>query len=116
MKKIAFDLTPGEQVIKDEMGMFIKSKLHVQPGQLVLTNKRFVFVKNMNFMFGLIGLLFKTLRGGVIHDIPLENIKSHAQDKFGVNTKVMKLTLSDGQELRFVLNSPYEEWASLLKN
>jgi len=111
-----FQLQQDENLIKEETVSYIKNKLHVQFGRMYLTTKRLVFVKNMNPFFGLIGMLFKSLRGGVLFDIPLSDISSYENVKYGLNKKVLGLKLTDGRELKFALSSKYEEWEQAFKS
>ncbi len=111
-----FELQPDENLIKEETAIYIKNKIIVQPGRMYLTTKRLVFIKSYNYLFGLIGLLFKTLRGGILFDIPLKDIIQYENAKYGINKKVLGLKLQDGREPKFVLSSKYEEWEQALKS
>ncbi|MDP2624574.1 MAG: hypothetical protein Q8P27_00125, partial [Candidatus Peregrinibacteria bacterium] len=103
------------QIVKEETALYIKSKLNVQAGRIYLTNKRLVFIKSMNPMFGLIGLLAKVNRGGLLFDIPRKDITRCENLKYGLNKKVMGLTLVDGQEIKFIISSDYTTWEGALK-
>lgn len=111
-----FELRQDENLLREEMVSYIKSKLHIQFGQMYLTTKRLVWSKNPNIFFGLIGMLFQALRGGVVFDIPLSDIASYENAKYGLNKKVLGIKLRDGTDLKFALSSKYEEWEQAFKS
>ncbi len=108
------DLQPGETILKEESAIYLKSKINIQPGWLVLTNKRLVFIKSWNYLFGLIGLLFKSLRGGKLFDIPLKEIHTYSNEKYGLNKKVLGLETEKEGHIKFALSSQYRGWEQYL--
>jgi len=111
-----FELQQDENLIKEEAAIYVKSKIIVQMGRMYLTTKRLVFIKNANPFFGLIRLLFKSLRGNILFDIPLKDITHYEKSKYGLNKRVLKLKLQDGQEPKFILSSKYKEWDQTFKS
>lgn len=115
-----FELQVGEQIHHEETAMFLKSKIKALGGKLVLTDRRLAFIKNKVSVFGgaggLLGaLLFKPKPAGVLFDIELDRIRTYARSKHGVNKNVLAVATPEHEELRFILDSKYEEWVELLQ-
>lgn len=108
------DLQQGETILKEENAIYLKGKINVQPGWLTLTNKRLVFIKSGNYFFGLIGMLFKSLRGGKLFNIPLNEIQGYSNEKYGLNKKVLGLDTAQQGHIKFALSSQYQNWEQYL--
>lgn len=100
-----FELGQDENLLRKEMVSYIKSKLHVQFGQMYLTTKRLVWSKNPNIFFGLIGMLFQPFRGGIVFDIPLDDIASYENTQYGLNKKSLRHQTEGRQrpEIRIII-------------
>ncbi|PIX62143.1 hypothetical protein CO057_01175 [Candidatus Uhrbacteria bacterium CG_4_9_14_0_2_um_filter_41_50] len=102
MKNIDNILQDGGVVVKEEIGTFVKSKLHAKVGKLVLTNKRFLFLADspLMYMFGLIGyFLAKNVAKKPILDIFLSDISALEKTKYGLNNKAFKMIISRWQRI-----------------
>lgn len=105
-------LKSDEQIIKQESVMYLKSSLNVMAGILYLTNHRLVFERSRNMMFGLIGLLAKANRGGVVLELPRGDIAGAVQGQHALNHKMLVVTTTSGTEYKF--NAKYQDWLPLL--
>lgn len=110
MAKNKINLSEGEKIIKTSTGGFFKSKINVRAGKLILTDKRLVFQRNWNFMFGLLGLLLPSMRGGIEFDIQVENIKNSEKTKFGLNKNILAVKTNDGKEYKISLSKNISQW------
>jgi len=111
-----FELEPGEKIIFDEFGLWHKSKWQAFPGQLYLTDKRILFVKNPPPLFGgLVGLFLKSYRRQLTHDIPLDSLKTYHNETFGRNKKIVVLEGKDSENFKFTTAKSYDIWDAKLK-
>jgi hypothetical protein len=86
----AFQLQPGEKLlINDPHAMWMKSEMMAVMGSLKLTDKRLVFVKNANPFAGILALFMKSQRSHVLHEYPLESIKSYSQEKHYKSARIV---------------------------
>jgi len=103
-------LQADEQILRQERAMLLKSKLRGFGGKLYLTNQRLVFVQDRSNMFGLLGML---MSGKTAFDQPRAAIE-FTRGSHGRAKDVLAVKAPD-REVRFVLRSPYEEWAQALQ-
>jgi hypothetical protein len=113
--KLPFPPQAGEQIIKIKpRAAHLKSMLNMQTGTLALTNQRLVFHKPINFMFGLIGLLAKSNRGGLVVNLPLASIRSVEAGTHGVQKNLLQVVDAEGKAYKFLVS--LEEWGPLLED
>jgi hypothetical protein len=94
MKK--FELQPGEKLlVNDPHAMWMKSDMMGVQGQLKLTDRRLVFVKNANPFAGLLVLFFKSLQAQVLIEFPLNEITEISRSAF---VKSTRLVVGNGKE------------------
>jgi hypothetical protein len=116
MASYLFQLEPEEKLIFDETGVWHKSKWQAFLGQLYLTNKRVLFVKNPPPLFGgVLGLFLKQYRRQLTHDIPVDSLRTYHNEKFGRNKKVIVLEGKDSENFKFTTSKAYEIWDAKLK-
>lgn len=85
-----FSLHPGEKLlINDPHAMWMKTEMMAVMGSLKLTDKRLVFVKNANPFAGILQLFMKSQRSHVLHEYPLENIKSYSRETHFKSVRVV---------------------------
>lgn len=103
----AFQLDPGEGIIKEEGAMYLKSALNAQRGRLYVTTKRILFLKAINSVQSIVGV------SPVVCNVPRTAVKEVTQSKQGLNKNVLQISLGDGTQYRFSVND-YGSWASIL--
>ncbi len=102
-------LEPGEQLVAVcRQGGRFKSKLNLQFGAVVLTDRRLVFANRGGrwlWAFGAIGGLIQALRKKIPENvelsIPRDQIASAQQGKQGMNKHILELTTTTGESHRF---------------
>lgn len=110
-----YQLQPGEKELLNETGLWNKAKLNAQPGRLVLTSQRILFVKDANPFAGpLLKLLMKKQDRHLVQDISLKDICSYSNQSFGLNKKIVSLVLASGETVNFSTSSEYAVWSSKL--
>ena len=106
---VKFELEAGESVEHEEKNvMWLKSKFQGFGGRLVVTDRRVVFAQTGIPSLGLLGLLFNK-QGTVRVQIAKPDVEGVEKGQHGRAKNVLSLR-SKGDEHRFVLNTPYEEW------
>lgn len=103
----AFELDPGEGIIKEEGAMYLKSVLNAQRGRLYLTTKRVLFLKAVNSIQSLVGV------SAVVCNIPRGAVKGISQSNQGFNKNVLVISVSNGSQYRFLVND-YSSWTMVL--
>ncbi|CAN5917833.1 hypothetical protein BH11BAC7_BH11BAC7_09650 [soil metagenome] len=89
-----FQLHPGEKLlINDPYAIWMKTEMMAVMGTLKVTDKRFVFVKNANPLAGILALFMKSQRSHVLHDYPLESIKSFSRE---THFKSVRIVIDNG--------------------
>ena len=89
-----FQLHPGEMLlINDPYAMWMKTEMMAVMGTLKLTDKRLVFVKNANPLAGILALFMKSQRSHVLHDYPLDSIKSYSRE---THFKSVRIVIDNG--------------------
>jgi hypothetical protein len=100
-------LVPTEAVLFQTRGMLILGKLRVHPVRYELQSDRIVVWKQPRILLGLglIGLLFAAKMRGKRHlDLELSQIRKYARGKYGLNKRVLDVTLADGAMHRLIID------------
>ena len=110
-------LEAGEQVLlQDKSARYIKGKLSIYPGTLVLTNQRLAFEQRSSIAlaFGLLGMLILAplLPGKVVVNLPPAKLAGFSRGKYGRNENVVAIATREGEEYRFL--AQFDRWASVL--
>lgn len=114
-------LEPGEQIVAVcRQGGRFKSKLNMQFGAVVLTDRRLVFANRGGkwlMAFGAIGGLIQGLRKKIPENvevsIPRDQIASAEQGKQGLNKNILEVTTTSGESHRFS-TKPVEDFLTPL--
>ena len=96
-----------EAVLFQTRGMLILGKLRVHPVRYELQSDRIVVWKQPRILLGLgvLGLLFAAKMRGKRHlDIDLSQIRRYARGKYGLNKRVLDVTLADGTTHRLIVD------------
>jgi hypothetical protein len=110
-------ITTTESVLLQSRGGHIKGKLSVDLGRFDLTAQRIVFYKWSYWyrMFGLIGMLLAMRsRGTVALELELGQISGLARGKYGINKKVLDVTVG-GTTHRLTLDN-YDAFAVAVRD
>jgi hypothetical protein len=84
-----FVLSPGEKLlINDPHAIWMQTETMPVDGTIKLTDRRFVFVKNAHAI-AILGWFMKSHRSYVLHDFPLESIKSYSRKKYFKNERLI---------------------------
>ena len=89
-----------EVVVKEGLCNRVKSKLFVQNGHGLLTNKRFIYSKHSIFKTAAIGLLVNLTKGSYDFEIPISDIKEIKDGRQGISKTIIICTTS-GEEYNF---------------
>jgi hypothetical protein len=109
-----FQLNEGEEVVREEKAGWLKSKIQLFQGKLVLTNNRLVFctLPRWAYGFGPIGLLLaKPTKVGV--ELGLGEIETAEQGSWAKSKEILSVK-GGGKEHRFI-TATYEDWINALK-
>ena len=98
----------SEIVIKEGVCNRIKSKLFVQNGHGMLTNKRFIYSKHSFAKMFAIGALVNLTKGSYEFDIPVSDITGLRDGRQGVS-KTIVLSTKSGQDYEFYFTDR-ERW------
>ncbi len=110
-------LTTTEPVLFETDGGHFKGKLRMYGGRFELTARQLIFYQRSYWfqMFGLIGaLLGMKSKGKRALEIELRQIRGLARGKFGLNKKILDVTLADGSEVRLSI-AKYDELTARLR-
>lgn len=97
-----------EIVIKEGLCNRVKSKLFVQNGHGMLTNKRFIYSKHSLAKIAVMGVLANLTKGSFDFDIPVSEISGIRDGRQGVS-KTIIITTKSGDEFNFYF-SDRERW------
>jgi hypothetical protein len=105
-------LMPGEKEIHNVRGVFLKAKLLANTGQIVLTNKRLIFIKDANPGAGiLLSLLIRSLGKSIQFETILTEIKNIKHTPFAMDKSRVTFELNSGRMVTMTSGKiPYEEW------
>lgn len=109
----AADATPaadpgGEAVVREGLCNRVKSKLFVQNGHGVLTNRRFIYGKHTLAKIAAMGVFVNLTKGEYEFDIPLSDIAGIRDGRQGVS-KTIIITTKSGAEYNFYFTDR-EKW------
>src|SRR5262249_42290420 len=110
-------ITTTEPVLFESNGGRFQGKLRMFPGRFELTAARIVFYQRSIWwqMFGLIGVLLgRRSAGKPALDMEPTAIASPARGKFGLNKKILDLTLTDGSTVRLMIDT-YDDFTARLR-
>jgi hypothetical protein len=94
-------------VLFQTRGMVILGKLRVHPVRYELHADRIVIYKQSRILLGLglIGLLLAAkMRGKHYLDLELSQIRRYGRGKYGLNKRVLDVTLADGTTHRLIID------------
>lgn len=89
-----------EIVIKEGLCNRVKSKLFVENGHGLLTNKRFIYSKHSLAKIALIGVFVNLTKGDYDFDIPVDNISHIREGRQGLSKTIIICT-NTGEEFNF---------------
>lgn len=89
-----------EIAIKEGLCNRVKSKLFVQNGHGLLTNKRFIYSKHSFAKIAVMGVLVNLTKGSYDFDIPISDIKEIKDGRQGFSKTIIICTKS-GEEYNF---------------
>jgi len=110
-----FELGDGETVVREEKAGWLKSKIQLHQGKLLLTESRFVFcmLPRWAYGFGPLGLLFaKPTKVAV--ELDRKSIESAEQGSWAKSKDILSVK-SGGKEYRFT-TATYQEWLDELQS
>jgi len=106
------------EIIKQERIGYLKSKLNLMQGELILTPHELILKAHKTGVggFGILGAILKhqveKKDQGVT--IPLNEIKAITQGKHGVQKNILEVTDSKDQQYRIMVKS-YTDWEKEIK-
>lgn len=103
-----------EIAIKEGLCNRVKSKLFVQNGHGLLTNKRFIYSKHSFAKIAVMGVLVNLTKGSYDFDIPISDIKEIKDGRQGFSKTIIICTKS-GEEYNFYFTDR-EKWLIEFKN
>ena len=106
-----------EIVIKEGLCNRIKSKLFVENGHGLLTNKRFIYSKHSLAKIAVMGVLVNLTKGDYEFDIPVDNISHIKEGRQGFSNTIIVCTKT-GEEFNFYFTDKLKweiEFQNLIK-
>ncbi len=106
-----------EIVIKEGLCNRIKSKLFVENGHGLLTNKRFIYSKHSLAKIAVMGVLVNLTKGDYEFDIPVDNISHIKEGRQGFSKTIIVCTKT-GEEFNFYFTDKLKweiEFQNLIK-
>lgn len=106
-----------EIVIKEGLCNRIKSKLFVENGHGLLTNKRFIYSKHSLAKIAVMGVLVNLSKGDYEFDIPVDNISHIKEGRQGFSKTIIVCTKT-GEEFNFYFTDKLKweiEFQNLIK-
>lgn len=92
-----------EIVLKEGLCNRIKSKLFVENGHGLLTNKRFIYSKHSLAKMAVMGVLVNATKGDFDFEIPIKDISGIKEGRQGISKTIIICTRS-GEEFNFYFN------------
>lgn len=92
-----------EIVLKEGLCNRIKSKLFVENGHGLLTNKRFIYSKHSLAKMAVMGVLVNATKGDYNFEIPIKDISGIKEGRQGISKTIIICTRS-GEEFNFYFN------------
>ena len=111
-------IVPVEPVLAQTNGLIIRGKLNVRMGRYELTGSHLTFFMRSRIfmMFGALGALLSFLSKGKQElVIELSQITSIARSKYGLNKKILDVTLADGKVHRLGLDK-FDDFTAALRD
>ena len=104
-------LNNNENTFKEGAGVYLKSTLNVIQGTILLTSKRFVFLKRSGLFNALAGPLLMHLAKGshMVFEIELDKLKSIHSEKHGFGSKFIFTNIQD-ETYQIQFMSGKENW------
>ncbi len=109
-----FVLEDGESVVRDDKGMWLKSKFQGFGARLCLTDRRLVIAQQGIPALGLIGMLFNK-QGTVRVELTKADLAGIEQGSHGRAKNVLEISTKGGKDYRFIPGMPFEDWKSTLE-
>ena len=103
----------SETIIKEGLCNRVKSKLFVQNGHGMLTNKRFIYSKHSLASIATMGVLVNLTSGTYDFEILISDIANMREGRQGIS-KTIILTTKSGEEYNFYFNER-EKWEAEFK-
>lgn len=106
-----------EIVIKEGLCNRVKSKLFVQNGHGMLTNKRFIYSKHSLAKIAAMGILVNLTKGSYDFEIAISDIKEIKEGRQGISKTIIICTKS-GEEYNFYFTDKQKweiEFTNLIK-
>lgn len=103
-----------EIVLKEGLCNRIKSKLFVENGHGLLTNKRFIYSKHSLAQIAVMGVLVNATKGDYDFEIPVESITGIREGRQGISKTIIICTKT-GEEFNFYFNDMLK-WEIEFKN
>lgn len=92
-----------EIVLKEGLCNRIKSKLFVENGHGLLTNKRFIYSKHSLAKMAVMGVLVNATKGDYDFEIPIKDISGIKEGRQGISKTIIICTRA-GEEFNFYFN------------
>ncbi len=92
-----------EEILMEGVCNRIKSKVNVQTGKAQLTSKSFIYYKHSLKKSVLLGAFAALTKPSFDFEVPLTDIASISNTKYGLNNHVLVMTLKDGTEYKFAV-------------
>ena len=110
--------TTNDVVLKQESVGYLKSKINMQQGELILSSQKITLTAHKTGVggFGLLGALLKSKVEKVnsVFDLEFKNISAINQGKHGLQKNVLEIT--DKQDLTYrMIVKDYEEWEQAIR-
>ncbi len=97
---VSNDTIDKEVVIKEGLCNRVKSKLFVENGHGLLTNKRFIYSKHSLAKIAVMGVLVNATKGSFDFEIPVNQIAGIKEGRQGISKTIIICTKS-GEEFNF---------------
>lgn len=109
--------TTSEPVLIRSNGGIFKSKLRMQFARFELTPTKIVCYRKSNLflLFGALGMILaRSAKGKRADELELARIASVARGKFGLNKKILDVTMNDGSTHRLTIDE-FDPFAARLR-
>jgi hypothetical protein len=113
MAKEKFALRDGESMVREDKGMWLKSKLQGHSAKLYLTDQRLVVATTGIPALGLLGLMFNK-EGTVRVTLSKGDVAGVEESKHGRAKNVLQVNSANGDPTRFIATAPFAEWKSAI--
>lgn len=109
------DAAPADEefCIKEGLCNRVKSRLFVENGHAMLTNKRFVYSRHSLAKIAAMGVLVNLTKGAYDFDIPVESIACLKEGRQGIS-KTLIICTGSGEEYNFYLTDR-QQWEAEIR-